>query len=87
MRHDRRGSGRRAQVLDRPGASVHALQQPFLGEQLEVAVDGDRRDVELAGQVGHRRTAVAADAFDDHRATEGGRHRRVLCWCSESIKT
>ena len=44
-------------------------------ELLEVAVDRDRGDGQIARQVGDRDAAVALDALEDLRAAQGGRRR------------
>ena len=40
----------------------------------QVAVDGDRRDRVVAGELGHRDAAVALDALQDLGSAQGGRH-------------
>ena len=58
-------------------AAADALQQPLAREQLEVAVDGDRRDGVLGRQLRERSPAVALDALEDPRAPEHRRQRGV----------
>ena len=69
-------------VRQRPGAAADALQQPLFGEQLEVAVDGHRRDRVLAGEVRQGHAPLALDALEDARPpcprSRGVDHRRGI---------
>ena len=49
----------------RASTAAHALDQAVGGEPLEVAVDGDRRDAVVAGELRHGRAAFALDALED----------------------
>ncbi len=76
---------------ERGRAAVHLLQQPPLGEHLEVAADGHVGDAELAYEVGHPDAAGAADAFEnrllpllcEHAPAPSNRFHQIMtriCW-------
>src|SRR4029078_4769324 len=64
-------------VRQRPRPATHPLQEPLPGEELEVAVHGDRRDGVLGRELRERRAAVALDTLEDPRPPEDRRWRGV----------
>ena len=75
-RSRRSRSGGRVSGSERAPAA-HALEEPLAGEQLEVAVHGDRRDGVLGRELRERRAAVALDTLEDPRPPEHRRERGV----------
>src|SRR5829696_4403594 len=73
---DARRAPRLGRCLEGPRAAVDPLEQSLAREQLQVTVNGDRRDLEVARQLRRRRTAVAADALEDPLSAQRGRHVR-----------
>src|ERR1700694_3094267 len=59
-------------AFDRARSAADAGDQAFGGQYLEVAVNRDRRNRILAGQLADRSTAVAADVCEDLDASQLG---------------